>query len=122
MATHKQFKIATGVPVYFCDPASPWQRGSNQYTNGRLRQYFLKGTDLSVDGLADFEHIAQQVNGRPRKSLGWKTPAERSVAGDQLPSASFMIAACSLACTFGEPVAVEAAAAREMRRIERPPS
>ena len=77
MAAHKQFSVATGVPVYFCDPHSPWQRGSNENTNGLLRQYFPKGTDLNIYGPEDLEHVSQELNGRPRQTLGWDNPAER---------------------------------------------
>lgn len=77
MGRHREFTIATDVPVCFCDPASPWQRGSNENTNGLLRQYFPKGTDLSLHGPEHLATVADQLNRRPRKTLGWETPAER---------------------------------------------
>jgi IS30 family transposase len=76
MAQHARLKIDAGVEVYFCDPQSPWQRGTNENTNGLLRQYFPKGTDLSSHSAEALAAVAATLNGRPRKTLGWKTPAE----------------------------------------------
>jgi IS30 family transposase len=77
MAKHKSFTVATNVKVYFCDPQSPWQRGSNENTNGLLRQYFPKRTDLSVHSQAELDKVALRLNQRPRKTLGFETPADR---------------------------------------------
>jgi transposase, IS30 family len=76
MAAHARFTITTGVPVYFCDPRSPWQRGSNENTNGLLRQYFPKRTEIAHYTQADLDAVAAQLNGRPRQTLGWKTPSQ----------------------------------------------
>ena len=76
MAFHQKVSLATGLEVYFCDPHSPWQRGTGENTNGLLRQYFPKGTNLAVHSRAHLDAVAAQLNSRPRKTLGWKTPAQ----------------------------------------------
>ena len=76
MTQHAQLRIETDLPIYFCDPQSPWRRGSNENTNGLLRQYFPRGTDLARHSADDLAAVAAALNGRPRKTLGWKTPAE----------------------------------------------
>lgn len=76
MARHQEITLATGMPIYFCDPHSPWQRGTNENTNGLLRQYFPKGTDLSFHGPGILENVAAELNSRPRKRHGYRTPAE----------------------------------------------
>ena len=76
MAQHAQLRVDANLDIYFCDPQSPWQRGTNENTNGLLRQYFPKGTDLHRHSRNDLDAVAAALNSRPRKTLGWRTPAE----------------------------------------------
>ena len=76
MARHAELRVDHDLPTYFCDPHNPWQRGTNENTNGLLRQYFPKCTDLAVHGSNELDAVAAALNGRPRKTLGWRAPAE----------------------------------------------
>ena len=76
MAEHARFTIESGLPVYFCDPRSPWQRGTNENTNGLLRQYFPKRSDLAPFDQDHLDHVAAELNGRPRQTLGWMSPSQ----------------------------------------------
>jgi transposase, IS30 family len=86
MTEHARFTVDSGVQVYFCDPNSPWQRGTNENTNGLLRQYYPPRSDLTAISQTQLDAIAAELNGRPRKKLGWMTPAERFA--DLLPAVS----------------------------------
>ena len=77
MAQHAQLRINTGLAIYFCDPHSPWQRGTNENTNGLLRQYYPKGTDFTAVSQDELDAVTAELNGRPRQTLGWMSPSEK---------------------------------------------
>ena len=88
MAEHARFSIDTGVQLYFCDPRSPWQRATSENTNGLLRQYFPKGSDLAVHDQVHLDAVARELNGRPRQTLGWMKPSEAFTAAVAITSGS----------------------------------
>jgi IS30 family transposase len=130
MAQHAQLRIETGLPVYFCDPQSPWQRGTNENTNGLLRQYFPKGTDLARHSPDDLAAVAAALNTRPRKALGWRTPPRSSTSTCKLwPEPAATRRSCSLrepitAAEHGEAAAPQPVPGRRARGYRRsgPPS
>src|SRR5207344_2780463 len=103
MAQHVRFTEATGIEVYFCDPKSPWQRGSNENTNGLLRQYLPRTLDFRTLTQADFDDIADKLNGRPRQTLGFKTPSQVLAEVLRLPPEPAPLAARSRAMTERPP-------------------
>ena len=92
MRNHERIRITTGLAIYFCDPAKPWQHGTNENTNGLLRQYFPKGTDLSAHAPGHLEFVAAQMKRRPRKTLGWATPSHVLAEILRAPSPSAVVA------------------------------
>ena len=100
MARHVDFSLASDCPVYFCDPHSPWQRGSNENTNGLLRQYFPKGrTDFTKIDQAQLDAVADELNSRPRRTLGWATPSEKMAEGASRNKVYVWGVACFVGCT-----------------------